>query len=240
MISLPQLRGNRRLGLWCLLSILTLLIFLYPAQLHYEYAIIQSIYVFHNLPFFGVLYYAWFALILILLLFPGGNQGSRDWENMALVSIFTLVFSGLWIVLSHGYFGSDSFVHPGGAKFLLAGGQLYHPLTRGVIEFPTLTLLTSFVSQSVGLEILDTVTMLLLFEALLLPALLYLLLRNLVKDGRLASLGTLMVISGSATIADFLPQFHPRVTGLLFLVACLVLLTKDKPAMAGVVESVEN
>ncbi|MFC2002726.1 hypothetical protein ACFLV4_02095 [Chloroflexota bacterium] len=210
---------------------LTAIIFLYPTQLHYQNAIIQSVNVFPQLPLFGALYYAWFVLILVLLLLPGGKQENRDWQNVALLAIFVLVFSGLWIVLSHGYFGVDSFVPAGGAKFLLAEGRLDYPMTRGVVEFPTLTLLTFFVSRIAGLEIFDAITLFLLFQALLFSFLIYLLFGYLVKDGRLASLGTMIVIAGSMTITDFLPQLHPRITGLLFLVACLTLLTKDKSAM---------
>jgi hypothetical protein len=232
MIGLPQLRGNLRLGLWCLLCLLTLLIFLYPAQLYLRYAPVESIYVFQNLPLFGVLYYIWFALILVLLFFPGGKQGSRDWENVALVVIFTLVFSGIWQSLSHGKFGSDTFVHAGTVKFSLPKGHLFYPFSTGPIELPTIALLGLAVNQIAGLQIFDMVTLIVLFQILLFPILFYVLFGNLLKDGRLASIATLMTVGGNILYADFLPQFHPRIFVMLFVVLFLALLAKDKPAMS--------
>jgi len=180
------------------------------------------------MPFLGVLYYTWFVTVLALIFCPGSEGKRRDIENVLLVSIFALVFSGVWISLSHGYFGADSFVPAGGAQFVKTGGHLYYQLSSGVVEFPTLTLLTYYVSQIPSLGIFDAVTLLLIFEALIFSILIYLFFRNLTEDKCLAALGVIMVIGGSMTIADFLPQLHARITGLIFLVACLMLLSNNK------------
>jgi hypothetical protein len=101
-LHLPQLRGNFRLGVWCLLCILTLLIFLYPAHLNYQYAIIQSLDIFPHLQLFSILFTVWFGMILALLFFRERKQRVQEWENIALLGIFILVFSGIWVSLTDG------------------------------------------------------------------------------------------------------------------------------------------
>jgi hypothetical protein len=226
---LPHITGSLRIGLWILLLLLTSLIFLYPTDLHYRYAPIDSIYVFSNLPLFGALYYVWFALILILLLFPSGKQGSRDWENVGLLAIFTLVFSGIWVTLTHGYYG-EVFNYATPMKFALAESRMpsYIPYF-GYIEFPGLHLLGAATVQITGLRIFDTITLLLLLQSVLLFTLSYLLFKNSFNDTRLASIATLIVITGSLDIARILPIFHARGLALIFLAAFLLTVSKEKP-----------
>ena len=65
---------------------------------------------------------------------------------------------------------------------------------------------------------------LLLVNMLLYSTFLYLLFRCLIKDGFLSSIGTLIVIFGGREAAEFIPNFHPRVFGLVLFMALLVLL----------------
>jgi hypothetical protein len=226
----PQLSGNLRLGVWCLLLLLTLLIFLYPTKLEIRYAPVESIYVFHNLPLFGVLYYGWFALILVLLFLPGSNRESWNWENVALLIIFALVFSGIWVNLSRGYYHCDTWAYAGRIQNSLQKGYLDDILTGGPVEFPILVLLGCEMSQILGLNIFNTIMVILLVQILLFAILWYSVFVNLLNDGRLASFATLMVLSANL-ICDFAPQFHPRIFVMLYLITCLVLITKDKPVI---------
>lgn len=221
MIKLPQLRGNCRLMVWCLLCVLTILIFLYPAQLHYQYAIIQSLSVFSNLPLFTALFYVWFALILVLMLFPGGNPGSRDWENVALVGIFVLVFSGIWVSLTQGYNG-EFLSYAFQTMRIVETGSI--PAINGMGDYPGLPLLLSSFRLITGLDTFGALVPLLVVNMLLYSTLLYILLRSLLKEPFLASFGSLILLMGSREVAILLPELHPRNFSLVLFVALLVLL----------------
>ncbi len=219
------LRGNLRLSVWSLLCILTALIFLYPAHLRHEYAIIQSINVFPTLPIFGVLNYAWFSLILVLLVVPSGKKESRDWENVALLGMFVLVFSGIWVSLTRGANG-EFLSYAAQAKHIVDEGSIPPRINPaiGATDFPGLAVLLSSIRLVTGLETFDGMVPLLLVDMLLYSTLLYVLLRSQLKQPFLASVGILILIMGSRELALYLPQLHPRGFALVLLVALLVML----------------
>ena len=96
-----------RQGAWALLCVLTLVIFLYPAHLTDQAYPVESMYVFSNLLLFGALFTVWFVVLLGLAL-SHGNEKTRNLENMVLVAIFTLVFTGIWVSLRASYAGEAS------------------------------------------------------------------------------------------------------------------------------------
>ena len=228
LTKLPQLRGNRRLGLWSLLCILTLLIFLYPAHLHYQYAIIQSINVFANLPLFCALFYVWFAILMVLLIFPGSEGKRRDWENVALLGIFILVFSGIWVSMTNGYNGEFT-AYVSQSNNMVETGRIPTILPAfGTTDYPGLPLLLSVTRLITGLETFNGMAALLLVNMLLYSTLLYLLFRNLLKEPSLAALGSLILIMGNREVSLFLPNFHPRGFALVFFVVLLLLLFRGR------------
>jgi hypothetical protein len=84
MIDKFSLRTQYRLGLWALLSGLTLLIFLYPAHLVNKSLPVESMYVFDNLPLFAAMFLIWFAILLTLVL-SHGREKTENIEKAALV-----------------------------------------------------------------------------------------------------------------------------------------------------------
>lgn len=222
---LPHVTGVARIALWASLSIITLLLFSSFADLRYVYAPIESIYLLNNLPLFGTLYYVWFALFLFLLL---SQHRNNEWENMALVCMFALVFSGKWIVLTHGQIGACHILHyVGPISSSVAEGVMPRSLENLAYNtFPMLAIEGSSLALVTGLDTFDTITVFLVFQLLTITVLFYVASRNYLHDGRLAGIATVLLISGSLAIPNYLAQLHARATGLLFLVALLALVSK--------------
>ncbi|MCL0079873.1 hypothetical protein M1O18_03100 [Dehalococcoidia bacterium] len=227
------MKEKQRFGLWILLMALTVLIFLFPARLTLESHPVESVYVFDNLPLFGALYFAWFAVLLALALSRGRGR-TNELEKIALVPIFTLVFAGLWVSLRQSYAGEAAW-HASNIAYLNQNGQI--PLTGhlyladfpGVLylaDFPGIAILGSAISQVTGLADFDVLTVLLMLQILLFPILLYLTFKNVIKDSRWAALSVLLAINGSIMIAKLLFQFHPGAFApLLLLPTFLLVLT---------------
>jgi hypothetical protein len=226
--GLPQLRGNWRLGVWGLLCVLTLLIFLYPAQLHYEYAIIQSLSVFPNLPLFGALYYVWFAVILVLIFLPGSEGKRRDWENIALLGLFIFVFSGIWVILTRG--ANGEFLTPATqTKYIIEKGYIPNTLPDiGETDFPGLPLLLAGVRLITGLETFSGIAYLVLVNLLVYSIILYAMFRMLFKKPSLAAASSLIMLMGSRQVSISLPQLHARGFGLVLFVALLLLFFRKQ------------
>jgi hypothetical protein len=220
---------NHRLALWILLILLTAIILFYPVHLSYEYRAVESPYIFDNLPLFGVLYSTWMALLLILFL-SKGKEGKSSWEGMALVAIFALVSLGFWSIIAPNRTDDG----------LLAAATVNHISTLGTLtgenvfysSFPGIHLLASSICQITGLEVFDSVAMVLVFNALLLSALLYLLFSKTLKNQYLAIFAVLLVIQGNwyLSLASFL---YPGYLGLIFFITFLVLLNRKEDALLG-------
>ena len=227
---LPHITRRLRIILWVLLLGITLLLFpsFFFADLHYIWAPIESTQVLHNLPLFGALYYVWFGLLLFLLF----SQDKRnEWENIALVCVFALVFSGKWILLTHGQSGAtDVFQNAAPISYAVTDGVMPTKLSYlAYHEFPALAILGSSLALVTGLQTFTTITLFLVFQLLVFTVLSYILSRNYLQDGRLATIATLIVVSGSYSLAVFLVQYHARTTGILFLVTFLALVSnKDR------------
>jgi len=222
---LPHITGAARIVLWASLCAITLLLFFSFADLGYVYAPIESIRLLNNLPLFGALYYVWFALFLLLLL---SQHKNNEWENMALVCMFAMLFSGKWIVLTHGQIGATHILHyVGPISSSVAEGVMPRSLENlGYDTFPTLAIEGSSLALITGLDTFDTITVFLVFQLLAITALFYVVSRNYLHDGRLASIATVLLISGSLAIPNYVAQLHSRATGLLFLIAFLALVSK--------------
>jgi len=226
-----------RLGLGALLSVLTLLIFLYPAHLTNQSHPVESMYVFSNLPLFGALFFVWFAVLLSLAL-SKGSEKTRNLENVVLVAIFTLVFSGIWVSLRGSYAGEASrdasniaYINLHG--FLPLAGNLYRH------DFPGMAILGSMVSQVSGLVDFDVLAVLQLLYILVFPIVLYVVFRKVLDDLRWATIGTLLTITGSIMVDKQLFIFHPSSFAIFFLFTPFVLLlTHERSRGFGTVPSV--
>ena len=224
-LNLSQLVQNHRLGLWILLLVLTATILLFPVNLRYEYHAIESIYVFgDSLPLFSVLFYVWLGILLLLLFSKGRNS---EWQRVALVCIFALVFFGFWAINTPTGGHWDELWQMGHIKYLQETGTIApaHP-NLSYFQFPALHLIASSLSQISGLGIFATRTLFLLFSGVLFAALLYLLFMKFLKNSYLSALAVLLLVQGSLFAT---PQgFWPGNTAFLLLVPLLMLLARDE------------
>jgi hypothetical protein len=203
--------------------LLTLVILLFPVNLTFEFHLVQSLYIFDNLVLFGALYYLWLGLLLLLLFFGKGG----DYEKLALVCVFALVFRGFWTVISSGaYPWQDGTVFAAHMSYLQRFGNftMDNPIL-GYFNFPALPILGSTTSLISGLEIFDTATVLVLLQTLLLAALSYIFFKRTLKNALLASLAVLLLVQGNIMIAK-INQLWAGNFALIGLLALLILLTR--------------
>lgn len=228
--SVHSIRTSYRLVLWILLLLLTSAILLFPVRFQFAYHPVESLYIFgDNLLLFGALYCPWLA-ILLLLLFTRNNE----WQTVALVSIFALVFFGFWIINtpSGGY--ADAVVNMGHVKYLEQTGRIPvdHPVLA-YFQFPGLHLMGLSLSQISGLSIFKTSTLFILFSRILLAVLLYVLFAKSLKNHHLASLAVLLLLQGSLMLSR--TAFHPSSMAIiLFTILLIMLLTTHEGRARGI------
>jgi hypothetical protein len=228
-----------RLGVWFVLSVLTLLIFLYPAHLINQSHPVESMYVFHNLPLFGFLFVVWFAVLLVLAL-SRGIEKTRNLENIVLVAIFTLVFTGIWVSL-RGSQAVEASRDASNIAYLDQFGHTVHSLGGNTYrgDFPGAAIVGSAISQITAIGDFDVLTILLILQIILFPVMLYLIFKNIIKDSRWAILGVLLAIAGSIMVDKQLFQFHPAsFAPFLLFTPFLFLLTREHSWNFGAVPSI--
>ena len=221
-LNLSQVVQNHRLGLWILLLLLTALILLFPVRLRYEYHAIESVYAFgNNLPIFGILYYIWLATLLLLLFSKGRNS---EWQRVALVCIFALVFFGFWAINTPTGGHWDHLWQMGHIKYILETGSIAPDhLNLNYFQFPGFHIAVSALSLISGLELFEIRIIYTIFSGVLFTALLYLLFVNLLKDSYLSSLSVLLLLLGS--ILGRQQGFWPGSLSFIFILLFLLILT---------------
>lgn len=228
------IKGINRIGLWLLLIVLTVTVLVFPTRLTLEYYSIQSTRIFDNLPLFAVLFCIWLA-VLLLLLFSKSDEQKSDWENIALVCVFSAVFLGFWTIITRNGLTNEGILHAAHVRYL--NGVEKIPVghrSLGYFDFPGLHLLGSFVSQVTGLDAIQSSALIVFSQALILAALLYTLFRRLLSSHYAAALGVLLVIAGNISL-DKVNFFHPRNLGIILLVTFLVIITRNKERLFGTV-----
>src|SRR3989304_5156550 len=221
-----SVRRYGELVLWALLALLSLMLLTYPIKPSLEYQPVQSVQAITNLPLFGALFYAWLALLFSVFLLRAESKGVQ----VTLVVVFALVSTGPWVRLAWG----DSGEAPLYAAQLEHVSQTHHfSLDRpnfAYFQFPALFVVASALSQVTGMATWDTVVTLVLLDAALVSALLYLPFCNVSGSPKLAWLGVLLVLQGNIIIAKMLSNFHPGAFGFLFYVGFLALVSRsDRP-----------
>ncbi len=211
---------------------LTATILLFPVHLRYEYHAIESIYIFGDkLPLFGILYYIWLA-ILLLLLFTKGR--SSEWQRVALVCIFVLVFCGFWTIITPSGGHLDELWQMSHIKYLQETGNInLDQPNLGYFQFPALHLFNFSLSEISGLGIFETRVLYLVFSGMLSAALLYLLFVRLLKNPYLASLGVLLMVQGAIAVSRGLEAFWPGNLAYLLFVALLILFSRRQDRAPG-------
>ena len=170
--ALFALGGTLRAVLWLALLSLTAALLLYPVHPGLSYSRIQSLDVVGDIPVFGTLYYAWFAVLLALLLSRAGATVNHG-EKAALVGLFALVFWGFWVLATpEGQSEEPGFLAY--ARYLEDTGHIsLQAENLGYFDFPGLGLLAYALPNVVGLSHLDARTVLLLFNAVVMGILIY-------------------------------------------------------------------
>jgi hypothetical protein len=206
-----------------LLLMLTAAILLFPVQLRYEYHAVESMYIFGDkLLFFGVLYSVWMAALLILLFV---FKGKRDeWEKLALLCVFTVVFVSFWILITPLGRYADETDNLALVKYLQDTAKLNPDL--GYLNFPAIHIAGLSIVEVCGLGIFAMKTVFVVFLSLLFTMLLYVLCLKSLKSPRLASLAVLIMIQGNIVLARQ-PAFWPGTLSFIFLFAFLILLYRQ-------------
>lgn len=211
-----------RLNLWILILSLTSVILLFPVHLQFEYHAVESLYIFGNyLWLFAIVYAAWLASLLLLLF-----TRISEWQRVALVILFALVYLGFWVINTPNGSYADGMANMGHVKYLAQSGIIPfdHP-TLAYFQYPGLHLTDLSLYDISSLNIFETSTVILIFCRILLVVLLYTMFAKSLKNPLLGSLAVLFLLHGSILLPR--TMFHPAVTAILFFVILLyVLLTR--------------
>jgi hypothetical protein len=226
------LPGVIRQLLWIALLLLTSAILLFPVKLEFEYHAVESIYIFgDNLWLFAIIFIAWMAVLLLLLLSQIG-----EWQRITLVGIFAVIVFGFWIIIAPygGY--ADGLVNMGHVQYLFQTGSIpFSSSNLAYFQYPGLHLTGFALSEISGLEILEIRSFFLIFCRVLLSIMLYLLFARSIKNPQMASLAVMFLVFGAMLITR--TAFHPGITALIFFVMLLYFLVKggtvSKPAIIG-------
>jgi hypothetical protein len=220
--SLFDVKGTYRVLAWHLLLALTAGIFFYPSTFEYEYHPVQPLHIFHAPLLFAALYCLWLLVLFVLMLSRGQHL-----EKLVLVGLFALVFEGYWVVTSAGsYPRQDGVWNAGIVRAIVDTGRLeftaedLHPY----IAFPGTHILTSFLSEVSGLNIVDSVTLVVLFLILTYAGVAYWLMSSILRTSCLSGLGAVLLLEGNLQAATELPQFAPRNMGIILMAAFVALL----------------
>lgn len=222
------------MAVWALLLSLTVAILLYPVRLQFEFTPIQSIYIFHNLPVFCVLYVAWLASLLWLL-FGLGDDRRDKWLRIVLVAIFAIVYLGFWVVITPQGFTTD---YEGGAlsyaNYILRGGEITSDMMGifGYLQFPFTAFMGAGLSWITHLSLLDVRLIVLLVGSAMFGVAMFVFLKNTLKNEGLASVGAILVMQGSLILSRSL-RFYPAGIGLMLFALFLMLLVKNDGVIFG-------
>lgn len=228
VLKLSQVAEKYRLVLWVLLLLLTMAILRFPVHLKYEYHPVQSPYIFgSNLLLFGALYCIWMLLLLVLIF----SRREAKWEKLALVCLFAVVFLGFWAIITPYFRHQDEWYRAAHIQYLQDYGRidLSHPYLQ-YFKFPGLQLGGFALCQITGLSIFATRTVLVLFLALLLSALLYVLFLRSLKSPSIAASGVLLFILGNILISKGSLLFSSHLA-YMFLISFLILESTQEYAL---------
>jgi hypothetical protein len=217
-----SLDGLRVFFAWTSFALLSVAIFSYPVRLTLDYHPIQSVVVLPRLPFFAALFYAWSAVLLILL---AETPEKNPWAMVSSLIILTLVSPGLWIAASQGHIREA----PLYAAQIDALKEQHHIISQSAnfayFQWPAAFLQVAMLSNATGLSTWRSVVGTQFAWNAVFAVFLYLFLLEVTGKRYLACVGVLLVLYGSVQTYKLLQQFHPGTLGMvLFLVASTLLL----------------
>ena len=205
----------------CLLSavfLLTILLLLSPIHLTLDYQPVSSLYIFGNLPLFAVLYFIWFALILVLL------RSRKDAPfQIFILCLFSMVFLGFWTMATPWGESPDGQWIMAHVQYILDNGRIdFHNVNLIYFEFPGFPLLNSFLSQVTSLNIFSTRLVYLLSSTTFFTFTLFVFYRKILMNNFIASLAVLLLIQSNIWIS-LSQSFVPINLSFLYFTSFLIL-----------------
>lgn len=212
--------------MWAAFVLLSSAIFLYPVRLTLDYQAVQSVVALPMLPLFAGLFYAWSALLLILLF---RRPQESPWLKVAALTVFALVSSGLWIVATQGHIREA----PLYAAQIDALKEHHHIVPQSsnfaYFQWPAAFLQVSMLSHATGLSTWDAIVVVQLIWNATFAVFLYLFFLGVAGRQGPACVGVLLVLFGSTYTYKLLQQFHPGTLGMVFfLLASTLLLSSSR------------
>lgn len=189
-----------------------------------EYAPVESLNVFPNLSLFAALFYLWIAGLVALSLIPRESSSMNTWEGFVVVSIFVLVYRGMWDIALPDWW-ADGLSNIITAQFISDTGKVIQTNPNiAYLDFPGLHILAVALGQIAGLNLFSTVTVLLLLLDVLMASSMYLICAKLLTGVRMSTFAALLGMLGSIFLSALF--FYPGFLGLVFLSTFLFLLIK--------------
>jgi hypothetical protein len=212
---------------------------MFPARVHPDLSPAPTLSIFRSLPVFGVIFYAWAAVLFALLLTtPGSSDGKL--EGLVLSVVFSVGFVGFWVLVNGGQTGGDSAMNSAILRDIVNLGRLGDPQDTvvngnlGYFDYPGLFLVTAALCRVAFLDIFTAVKFTTLFAVVLLTILYYAAALMYLRDQRWAALAAIWAVEGNRQ-SGFWPSFFPGNFSVLFLLLVAVILLKA--AEGGTIQS---
>ncbi len=212
-----------RLFLWILLIVVTCTLLLSPVSLLAEYKPIQAPNIFITPVLFYALFTIW-LLLLFILIFIKKDTEKVHLESLVIVTIFSLVFIGFWIVITPYGSYADSMHNMGHVRYLLDYGNI--PIGHqnlAYFDFPGMHILVAIISQIINLSVFNSAAIFLIINCVLFANFIYLFFNRILKSNRLSLIGLFIVIILSVVIVDDITVFYPRAFGFTLLIMFLFM-----------------
>jgi hypothetical protein len=209
------------------LSFLAFTFFIYLSAYRLTPAVttIQSIYVFYNISLTGFLFYVWFGTLMMLVTLKG--DGVHEKIKILWICVFFLVFSGLWVFLRPiiGLAG-ESPRHGAAINYVINNGDL-KSFFYYYKDYPGTLILSSLISLICDIEALETLSLIVIFQIIYFPVIVFTLFNNVLKNYKVSLLAILILMNANINLDKLLIVFHPRVFALLPLITFLIICSKD-------------
>jgi hypothetical protein len=221
LVRLGIMDGHR-LAVWMLIALLSFVIIAIPLDVNFaETTFISSFG--PNLPIFGLVFYAWFALIMLTLT----SNVSRTSEKVAAIIVFSVVLVGAFVLNAPSGVQVDEFDHLGLVSSVQTTGRA-NPVNSNLdyLNFPALFILVSIFSSLTGINLVQTMQIYMVFSSAITAALLFMMFLALTGTEKIAGIASTMMLLGS----DFgrIEAFGPAVLSFVFLLLMFYFSIKSR------------
>lgn len=189
-----------RVAAWVAVIGLSAIILAFPTAVEPTDSPVQSITIFENLPAFIALYYGWLSAVFFLL-FSRPARSGLDWERMSLTVIFAVVFVGFWATRTPEVYPKlDGIWNAAVLRVIVRDGSVQPPFDLFYEQFPGMHFMAASTVSITGLGIFPSVTIMTVFQVMVMAALLYLLASWSLGNGVASTVAVLLMISANPAI----------------------------------------